>query len=127
MKVEVKNWVGIVVLLFLGFVLGRTIVIPDLNASPEYSDIGRYQLLIGEIETSWILPDWEPRISYPFKTLFRIDTMTGDISVYEANIPIPTDKDSLVKVVPMWQSLTSAYLLSPEMKWEDFLERSKEK
>jgi hypothetical protein len=127
MRIEIKNWLGVVVLLCVGFILGRATVLPDVNASAENLDIGRYQLLIGEIETSTLLPDGEAVTGYPYKTLFRIDTITGDVSIYEINVSIPTEKDSLVNIVPMWRSVTSASLLSPTTKWEDFLESVKEK
>lgn len=84
MKVEIRSWVGVVVLLCVGFLLGRATILPDVNASPQGSEVGRYQLIVGDIDFSYSffneegLPDtmWTLRSG---STLFRIDTMTGDV------------------------------------------------
>ncbi|NIN00177.1 MAG: hypothetical protein GTO24_19500 [candidate division Zixibacteria bacterium] len=73
MKVEIRNWVGVVVLVCLGFILGRASVFSDVNANPQSLEIGRYQLLAGTFTNEF--GDAPERLS----TIFRIDTVTGKV------------------------------------------------
>ena len=83
MKMEIRNWVGVVILLCLGFVLGRVTFLPEVSATPQESEIGRYQLVLGDIDLGYsffqkgaIDTAWTLR-SGP--TLFRIDTKSGEV------------------------------------------------
>jgi hypothetical protein len=136
MKIEIKNWLGVVILLCLGFVLGKVTVLPDVNANPQKSEVGRYQLAVGEIEiTSWVLEGLEEgedtgSMTNRYKTFLRIDTMTGDVDLYQHELVVPTEKDTLVRldspimIIPEWKSLTSVKkeLL---LKYRDYLEGMK--
>ena len=89
MKIEIKNWLGVVILLSLGFVIGRITVLPEVNANPQESKVGRYQLIAGEYEV--MVREFNKESgedSLPTtgtnsqKTLFRIDTVTGEVDMY---------------------------------------------
>ncbi len=75
MRIEIKNWLGVVLLLCVGFILGKVTVLPDVNASPEESGVGRYQLVAGT-RTNELTGE---RI----QTVFRVDTKTGDVEYWQ--------------------------------------------
>jgi hypothetical protein len=111
MKVEIKSWVGVVVLLCLGFVLGRITFLPDVNASPQESEIGRYQLIAGQYEAT--LREFNkkhgedsPPTTRPIseKTLFRIDTATGEVDMYWGWELITTPESTACTQI--WEGIT---------------------
>ncbi|MFH1334930.1 MAG: hypothetical protein ABII96_00275 [Candidatus Zixiibacteriota bacterium] len=83
MKGKVKNMVIILIPLCLGFILGRISLSSDVIANPQISQPGRYQLVIGELELLRVTIDArdssEKTETIRDKTLFRIDTFTGDV------------------------------------------------
>lgn len=88
MNVEIKNWLGVVVLLCLGFILGKITASPGVNATPQESQVGRYQLVVGEFnwrqhevdKTSGL----DTMTTVHDKRLVRIDTVTGEVEYYAA-------------------------------------------
>lgn len=110
MRVELKNWLGVLVLLCLGFILGRVTMFPDVNANPQKSEIGRYQLLIGEAEyMDFIVDDKDSIIRSELLVhsgLFRIDTMTGDVDYYLKEVTRAMPGDTLLIIEHDWRSLT---------------------
>lgn len=89
MKLEVKSWLGVAILLCLGFILGKITASRSVNATPQESRVGRYQLVAGEYEI--MVRKFDERHqqdSLPTtgtnrqKTLFRMDTMTGEVEQY---------------------------------------------
>jgi hypothetical protein len=114
MKVEIKNWLGVVVLLCLGFILGRTTVIPGVNAEPQMSGIGRYQLIAGEYEvTSLSVKQGDSTAATESeekkKTLFRIDTVTGDVDVFDGSMTFFTPDGIAVRY--SWLNMTADTLV----------------
>ena len=71
MKIEIKNWLSVVVLLCLGFILGRVTLPPNVKAEPQQSEIGRYQLVAGT--------QTNEATDQRTQTVFRIDTQTGKV------------------------------------------------
>jgi len=118
MKVEIKNWLGVMVLVCLGFILGKVPIDPDVTASPQKSEIGRYQLVVGEIEVAYHSVDMydtsNTKDSTEFtrdKTLFRIDTMTGEVDRYDGVYSVAT-RDSLFQVYD-WTKITGRKRVLP--------------
>ncbi len=112
MKVEIKNWMGVVVLLCLGLILGRLTTFPAVNATPQESEIGRYQMVVGEIEDIKVTADYTQDTNkadirnrvVPRRTLFRLDTATGEVEVYQRTwVSIYTDR---IEVDHDWVPIT---------------------
>ncbi|MGB8658267.1 MAG: hypothetical protein WCE90_10870 [Candidatus Zixiibacteriota bacterium] len=80
MKVEIKNWLGVVVLLCLGFILGKITVSRDVKANPQESTVGRYQLTAGTIQS------WGSKDAHTTSSIFRIDTQTGMVEQWSIYI-----------------------------------------
>jgi hypothetical protein len=69
MKVEVKNWLGVVILLGLGFVLDNMIDLFHTKANSQGLTVGRYQLVAGTYKNGYN--------DEKIPAVFRIDTVTG--------------------------------------------------
>jgi hypothetical protein len=119
MKGEVRNWVGVMVLLCLGFILGKVTVTQCVKANPQDSQVGRYQLVLGEIEVNIMLRDVDATHVAKHKSLFRIDTVTGEVTRYYMDFYYPTEGDSLVVTAPFWASVTSIHT-EPQAKYDEF-------
>ena len=94
MRIEIKNRVVAVVLFCLGFALGRITFAPDVNASLHESQIGRYQLIAGEITLPNFFWNEDGAFDTSFAdssgpTLFRIDTKTGDAAPGKWQVSLP--------------------------------------
>ena len=85
MRLEIKNWLGVVVLLCLGFTLGRVTVLSGVNAKPQESEIGRYQLVAGTNTNS--------ETGEKTETVFRIDTKTGEVHQWMYSLQAYTDEE----------------------------------
>jgi hypothetical protein len=119
MKGEVRNWVGVMVLLCLGFILGRVTVTQCVKANPQDSQVGTYQLVLGEIEVDGMLRGVDATHLAKYKSLFRINTVTGEVTRYYMDYFYPTEGDSLVVTAPFWTSVTSIETV-PQVKYDDF-------
>ncbi len=118
MNLDIRNWLGVVVLLCLGFIVGRLTATPDIivkpsevTVLPQESEIGRYQLAIGEVEVAFHSVDhfddsgYKDKTSHTReKTLFRIDTMSGKVDMYDGIYSLAT-KDSLTSIYK-WTNIT---------------------
>jgi hypothetical protein len=80
MKVEIKNCLGVVILLCLGFILGRITVSLDVKANPQESRVGKYQLVAGTYTNEF--PGEEEKI----ETVFRINTETGEVERWSSAV-----------------------------------------
>ena len=119
MKLEFKDWVRIVILLCLGFILGRLTVPPgaetvtarhDVHPGLQGLEIGGYQLTVAEIDLPHMVLDNRGKVIghealTSGKTLFRIDTVTGDVDYYSQEI-IRSWGDTLITSEHEWYSLT---------------------
>jgi hypothetical protein len=115
LKVEIKNCLVVVVLLCLGFILGRTTILSDVNATPQESDIGRYQLIVGEIDLSKWFSNEKGVLDTTYdlrsgKTLFRIDTKTGNVD-YHFIEECTSWGDTLSIWEHKWQTLTQTTIV----------------
>ena len=111
MKVDIGSWLGIVVLLCLGFTLGKITAFPDLKAAPQQLEVGKYQLVVGEVRVPYWYIDWsdssavKDSVSYTQdKTVFRINTITGEVDRYDGEQYVWRGDSSTV--IPMWSSMT---------------------
>jgi hypothetical protein len=110
MKVEIKNWLGVVVLLCLGFIVGRMTILPDVKAEPQEASVGRYQLVIGEYKIPCVSMREDGTTGKggvnTIKTLFRMDTVTGDID-HLVGMGIKDFPDGTQIQEHKWASITS--------------------
>jgi hypothetical protein len=123
MKADLKNCLGVslgvVIMLCLGFVLGRFTMPPtpervDVHPTLPGLEIGRYQLIVAEINLPIFFFDdrgkmIETHTATSGKTLFRMDTMTGDI-VYYSHEQFRSSGDTLVSSKYIWHTLTQTEL-----------------
>jgi hypothetical protein len=113
MNVEIKNCLGAVILVCLGFIVGRLVAFPDVIVKPPESEIGRYQLIVSEIDLPhWIFMDDSlvgAEAPSSGKTLFRIDTKTGDVDYYFVE-EFHSWGDTLRSWEYRWNNLTRAKL-----------------
>lgn len=109
MRLEAKSLLSVIALICLGFILGRMSVQTDVNAGPPASEVGRYQLILGDIDLPhfWFNEEDEFDTSWALRTgptLFRIDTKTGDVDRYtEERITL---RDTLSIWEHRWDSIT---------------------
>lgn len=113
-----KIGIYLILIFLVGLLVGQIVNIPYLRVKQEEQQVGRYQLVLGEIESEEIFAEsgttlqdreWNCDTTH-YKTLFRIDTMTGNIDYYGGSILI-IDPDS-VRSEYRWRNLTSNWTIS---------------
>jgi hypothetical protein len=96
MKVEIRNWIVVIILLCLGFIVGRITITPNVNANPQETGVGRYQMQVGDIDAPILFfnakgvvdTTWDLRTG---RTLFRINTVTGDVDYFQYRMCFASD------------------------------------